>query len=196
MRYQFVLITLALCLQVALLWTLGMRIDSDTGAVAIQPEKVLSPKPSPQSSPAKINVPKPAPAPLRAQIKTEPPARMIQQLFFANNRDHQVIEQAIRDQLEYVTGSRPIAPLTDQMVRNLTYLDLKGKGLSDIRPLVTLQSLQQVDLERNRVTDLRPLERLPMLNAVYLRNNAGLTMEELRRAGSVMRQCIFVQNLK
>ena len=38
MRYQFVLITLALCLQVGLLWTLGVRIDKDTGAVAIQPK--------------------------------------------------------------------------------------------------------------------------------------------------------------
>ena len=82
------------------------------------------------------------------------------------------------------------------MVRGLTYLDLKGKGLSDIRPLAMLAALQQVDLEKNRVNDLSPLEKLPTLNAVYVRNNPGLTVEEVRRAGRVMRQCIIVHNLK
>ena len=121
---------------------------------------------------------------------------MIQQMFFANNRDHQLIEQAIRDKLQYDTGKRLTAPLTDRMVRGLTYLDLKGKGLSDIRPLAMLAALQQVDLEKNRVDDLSPLEKLPTLNAVYVRNNPGLTVEEVRRAGRVMRQCIIVHNLK
>jgi hypothetical protein len=201
MRYQFVLITLALCLQVALLWTLGVRIDKDTGTVAIQSEKIIAPKtaPSPPSPPVVGSKPVLAavtPAPVRAQIKSEPPARMIQQMFFANNRDHQLIEQAIRDKLQYDTGKRLTAPLTDRMVRGLTYLDLKGKGLSDIRPLAMLAALQQVDLEKNRVNDLSPLEKLPTLNAVYVRNNPGLTVEEVRRAGRVMRQCIIVHNLK
>ncbi len=44
MRYQFVLITLALCLQITLLWTLGMRLDTHSGSVAIQPEKVITPQ--------------------------------------------------------------------------------------------------------------------------------------------------------
>ena len=198
MRYQFVLITLALCLQVALLWTLGVRIDKDTGTVAIQSEKIIAPKTLPPppvvgSKPVLATV---TPAPVRAQIKSEPPARMIQQMFFANNRDHQLIERAIRDKLEYDTGKRPTAPLTDRMVRGLTYLDLKGKGLSDIRPLAMLAALQQVDLEKNRVNDLSPLEKLPTLNAVYVRNNPGLTVEEVRRAGRVMRQSIIVHNLK
>ena len=117
-------------------------------------------------------------------------------MFFADNRDHQLIEQAIRDKLEYDTGKRPAAPLTDRMVEGLTYLDLKGKGLTDIRPLAMLAALQQVDLEKNGVNDLSPLEQLPMLNAVYMRNNSGLTLAEVRRAGRVMRQCIIVHNLK
>ena len=196
MRYQFVLITLALCLQVALLWTLGVRIDKDTGTVAIQSEKVIAPKTPPPVAGSKPVLAAVTPAPVRAQIKSEPPARMIQQIFFANNRDHQLIEQAIRDKLQYDTGKRLTAPLTDRMVRGLTYLDLKGKGLSDIRPLAMLAALQQVDLEKNRVNDLSPLEKLPTLNAVYVRNNPGLTVEEVRRAGRVMRQCIIVHNLK
>ena len=196
MRYQFVLITLALCLQVALLWTLGVRIDKDTGTVAIQSEKVIAPKTPPPVAGSKPVLAAVTPAPVRAQIKSEPPARMIQQMFFANNRDHQLIEQAIRDKLQYDTGKRLTAPLTDRMVRELTYLDLKGKGLSDIRPLAMLTALQQVDLEKNRVNDLSPLEKLPILNAVYVRNNPGLTVEEVRRAGRVMRQCIIVHNLK
>ena len=196
MRYQFVLITLALCLQVALLWTLGVRIDKDTGTVAIQSEKVIAPKTPPPVAGSKPVLAAVTPAPVRAQIKSEPPARMIQQMFFANNRDHQLIEQAIRDKLQYDTGKRLSAPLTDRMVRELTHLDLKGKGLSDIRPLAMLTALQQVDLEKNRVNDLSPLEKLPILNAVYVRNNPGLTVEEVRRAGRVMRQCIIVHNLK
>ena len=196
MRYQFVLITLALCLQVALLWTLGVRIDKDTGTVAIQSEKVIAPKTPPPVAGSKPVLAAVTPAPVRAQIKSEPPARMIQQMFFANNRDHQLIEQAIRDKLQYDTGKRLSVPLTDRMVRELTYLDLKGKGLSDIRPLAMLAALQQVDLEKNRVNDLSPLEKLPILNAVYVRNNPGLTVEEVRRAGRVMRQCIIVHNLK
>lgn len=198
MRYQFVLITLALCLQVALLWTLGVRIDKDTGAVAIQPKKIIAPKTSPL--PANVEsqqvVTEAELAPVLAQIKPEPADQLIQQMFFADNRDHQLIEQAIRDKLGYDTGKRPTAPLTDRMVEGLTYLDLKGKGLTDIRPLAMLAALQQVDLEKNRVNDLSPLEQLPMLNAVYMRNNSGLTLAEVRRAGRVMRQCIIVHNLK
>ena len=198
MRYQFVLITLALCLQVALLWTLGVRIDKDTGVVAIQPKKIIAPKTSPL--PANVEsqqvVTEAELAPVFAQIKPEPAAQLIQQMFLADNRDHQLIEQAIRDKLGYDTGKRPTAPLTDRMVEGLTYLDLKGKGLTDIRPLAMLAALQQVDLEKNRVNDLSPLEQLPMLNAVYMRNNSGLTLAEVRRAGRVMRQCIIVHNLK
>ena len=201
MRYQFVLITLALCLQVALLWTLGVRIGKDTGAVAVQPNKIIAPKTSQlpanvESLESQQTVTEAALAPVLAQIKPEPAAQLIQQIFFADNRDHQLIEQAIRDKLEYDTGKRPTAPLTDRMVEGLTYLDLKGKGLTDIRPLAMLAALQQVDLEKNRVNDLSPLEQLPMLNAVYMRNNSGLTLAEVRRAGRVMRQCIIVHNLK
>ena len=201
MRYQFVLITLALCLQVALLWTLGVRIDKDTGAVAIQSKKIIPPKTSPlpvivETDESQQVFAETALAPVLAQIKPEPAAQLIQQMFSADNRDHQLIEQAIRDKLEYDTGKRPTAPLTDRMVEGLTYLDLKGKGLTDIRPLAMLAALQQVDLEKNRVNDLSPLEQLPMLNAVYMRNNSGLTLAEVRRAGRVMRQCIIVHNLK
>jgi len=201
MRYQFVLITLALCLQVALLWTLGVRIDKDTGKVAIQPKKIIAPKTSPlreivETDESQQVLTETALAPVLAQIKPEPAAQLIQQMFFADNRDHQLIEQAIRDKLEYDTGKRPTAPLTDRMVEGLTYLDLKGKGLTDIRPLAMLAALQQLDLEKNRVNDLSPLEQLPMLNAVYMRNNSGLTLAEVRRAGRVMRQCIIVHNLK
>ena len=201
MRYQFVLITLALCLQVALLWTLGVRIDKDTGAVAIQPKKIMPSKTSPLPVIVETDEPQQvftetALAPVLAQIKPEPAAQLIQQIFSSDNRDHQLIEQAIRDKLEYDTGKRPTAPLNDRMVEGLTYLDLKGKGLTDIRPLAMLAALQQVDLEKNRVNDLSPLEQLPMLNAVYMRNNSGLTLAEVRRAGRVMRQCIIVHNLK
>ena len=201
MRYQFVLITLALCLQVALLWTLGVRIDKDTGKVAIQPKKIIAPKTSPlreivETDESQQVLTETALAPVLAQIKPEPAAQLIQQMFFSDNRDHQLIEQAIRDKLEYDTGKRPTAPLTDRMVEGLTYLDLKGKGLTDIRPLAMLSALQQVDLEKNRVNDLSPLEQLPMLNAVYMRNNSGLTLAEVRRASRVMWQCIIVHNLK
>ena len=95
MRYQFVLITLALCLQVALLWTLGVRIDKDTGAVAIQPEKIIAPKtsPLPPNVESQQVVTEAELAPVLAQIKPEPADQLIQQMFFADNRDHQLMSR-------------------------------------------------------------------------------------------------------
>ena len=77
MRYQFVLITLALCLQVALLWTLGVRIDKDTGALAIQPKKIIAPKTSPlpaivETAESQHVLTVATLAPVLAQIKPEP----------------------------------------------------------------------------------------------------------------------------
>ena len=76
-------------------------------------------------------------------------------MFFADNRDHQLIEQAIRDKLGYDTGKRPTAPLTDRMVEGLTYLDLKGKGLTDIRPLAMLAACSRWILRKTGSTIFR-----------------------------------------
>ena len=197
MRYQFVLITLALCLQITLLWTLGMRLDTDSGSVAIQPGKVIAPKSNgnkPIMVQAVVSVAEPQK--LFPQIVTKKAPKSLQHLFEKGNRDHAIIEQAIRDKLEYDSNKRPAGELTDRMLARITYLDLNRKGLSDIRPLSSLVNLRQLNLRRNRVDDFSVAETLPLLNALYIRDNPALTKKMVRRAKGRMPNCVIVHNIK
>ena len=197
MRYQFVLITLALCLQITLLWTLGMRLDTDSGSVAIQPGKVIAPKSS-GNKPIMVQavVPVAESQKLFARIVTKKPPKSLQHLFEKGNRDHAIIEQAIRDKLEYDSNKRPEGELTDRMLARITYLDLNRKGLSDIRPLSALINLRQLNLRKNRVDDFSVAETLPLLNALYIRDNPALTKKMIRRAKGRMPNCVIVHNIK
>ena len=197
MRYQFVLITLALCLQITLLWTLGMRLDTDSGSVAIQPGKVIAPKSS-GNKPIMVQavVPVTEPRKLFSRIVTKQASKSLQHLFEKGNRDHAIIEQAIRDKLEYDSNKRPEGDLTDRMLARITYLDLNRKGLSDIRPLSALVNLRQLYLRRNKVDDFSVVETLPFLNALYIRDNPALTKKMVRRAKGRMPNCVIVHNMK
>ena len=197
MRYQFVLITLALCLQITLLWTLGMRLDTDSGSLAIQPGKVITPKPEEIKSfvvPAVVSEPKPQKSFPRIAPQQAP--KSMQHLFEEGNRDHATIEHAIRDKLEYDTNKRPEGDLTDRMLASITYLDLNRKGLKDIRPLSALVNLRQLYLRRNRVVDFSVVQSLPLLNALYIRDNPALTKKMVRRAKGRMPNCVIVHNIK
>ncbi len=197
MRYQFVLITMALCLQITLLWTLGMRLDTDSGSVAIQPGKVIAPK-SNGNKPIMVQtvVSVAESQKLFPRIVTKKTPKSLQHLFEKGNRDHAIIEQAIRDKLEYDTSKRPEGDLTDQMLARITYLDLNRRGLSDIRPLSALVNLRQLNLRRNRVDDFSVVETLPLLNALYIRDNPALTKKMVRRAKGRMPHCVIVHNMK
>ena len=197
MRYQFVLITLALCLQITLLWTLGMRLDTDSGSVAIQPGKVIAHKSNgnkPIMVQAAVSVAEPQK--LFPRIVTKRAPKSLQHLFEKGNRDHAIIEQAIRDKLEYDSNKRPEGELTDRMLARITYLDLNRKGLSDIRPLSALINLRQLNLRKNRVDDFSVAETLPLLNALYIRDNPALTKKMIRRAKGRMPNCVIVHNMK
>ena len=197
MRYQFVLITLALCLQITLLWTLGMRLDTDSGSVAIQPGKVIAHKSNgnkPIMVQAAVSVAEPQK--LFPRIVTKRAPKSLQHLFEKGNRDHAIIEEAIRDKLEYDSNKRPEGELTDRMLARITYLDLNRKGLSDIRPLSALINLRQLNLRRNRVDDFSVAETLPLLNALYIRDNPALTKKMIRRAKGRMPNCVIVHNMK
>ncbi len=197
MRYQFVLITLALCLQITLLWTLGMRLDTDSGRVAIQPEKVITPKSEEIKSfvvPAVVSVPNPQK--LFPRITPQQAPKSMQHLFEEGNPDHAIIEHAIRDKLEYDTNERPEGELTDRMLASVTYLDLNRKGLKDIRPLSALVNLRQLNLRRNRVVDFSVVDTLPFLNALYIRDNPALTKKMVRAAKRRMPNCVIVHNTK
>ena len=197
MRYQFVLITLALCLQITLLWTLGMRLDTDSGSVAIQPGKVIGHKSNGNKSiTVQAVVPVAEPQKLFSRIVTKQASKSLQHLFEKGNRDHAIIEQAIRDKLEYDSNKRPEGELTDRMLARITYLDLNRKGLSDIRPLSALVNLRQLYLRRNRVADFSVVESLPLLNALYIRDNPALTKKMVRRAKGRMPNCVIVHNMK
>ncbi len=197
MRYQFVLITLALCLQITLLWTLGMRLDTHSGSVAIQPEKVITPQTKETRSvavPVVILVAKTQKLFPRIVPKQAP--KSMQHLFEEGNRDHTIIEHAIRDKLEYDTNERPEGELTDRMLARVTYLDLNRKGLKDIRPLSALVNLRQLYLRRNQVVDFSVVETLPFLNALYIRDNPALTKKMVRAAKRRMPNCVIVHNTK
>ena len=197
MRYQFVLITLALCLQITLLWTLGMRLDTDSGSVAIQPGKVIAHKSNgnkPIMVQAAVSVAEPQK--LFPRIVTKRAPKSLQHLFEKGNRDHAIIEEAIRDKLEYDSNKRPEGELTDRMLARITYLDLNRKGLSDIRPLSALINLRQLNLRKNRVDDFSVAETLPLLNALYIRDNPALTKKMIRRAKGRMPNCVIVHNMK
>ena len=197
MRYQFVLITLALCLQITLLWTLGMRLDTDSSSVAVQPGKVIAPKSNgnkPIMVQAVVSVAEPQK--LFSRIVNKQASKSLQHLFEKGNRDHDIIEQAIRDKLEYDSNKRPEGDLTDRMLARITYLDLNRKGLSDIRPLSALVNLRQLCLRRNRLGDFSVVESLPFLNALYIRDNPALTKKMVRRAKGRMPNCVIVHNMK
>ena len=197
MRYQFVLITMALCLQITLLWTLGMRLDTDSGSVAIQLGKVIAPQ-SNGNKPIMVQtvVSVAEPQKLFPRIVTKKAPKSLQHLFEKGNRDHAIIEQAIRDKLEYDSNKRPEGDLTDRMLARITYLDLNRRGLSDIRPLSALVNLRQLYLRRNRVDGFSVVETLPFLNALYIRDNPALTKKMVRRAKRRMPHCVIVHNMK
>ena len=194
MRYQFVLITLALCLQITLLWTLGMRLDTNSGSVAIQPEKVIAPKT--KSVAVAVEVTGAKTQKLFPRIVPKQVPKSMQHLFEKGNRDHTIIEHAIRDKLEYDTNKRPEGELTDRMLARVTYLDLNRKGLKDIRPLCALVNLRQLYLRRNQVVDFSVVETLPFLNALYIRDNPALTKKMVRAAKRRMPNCVIVHNTK
>jgi internalin A len=59
----------------------------------------------------------------------------------------------------------------NQKLTHLTYLDLFGKEISDIKPLSSLTNLTFLSLNSNKISDIKPLSALTNLSSLSLRSN-------------------------
>ncbi len=66
---------------------------------------------------------------------------------------------------------KPEGNIIKNDVSDIKYLDLSGKGISDITPLSNFSNLIVIDLRNNKINDLAPLNNLTNLNRLYLSNN-------------------------
>jgi len=191
MRYNFLLISLALGVQGFLVWTLGVRVNvTESGELAISPPPV----PKAAAVPATV-------APTIPKEETDLavmflPEISIQHHFDSKNPDHQKIEAAIRNKLHYDTGTRPDGILTDRMVGGIRYLDLSRMDLADLNPLKALPALRELDLPHNRVTDLSPLAGHQQLFALYLKKNRGLELKEIKRLQGQLPNCVIIHDFE
>ena len=75
-----------------------------------------------------------------------------------------VLRTAVRGEI----GLLPDVPLTKERLQSARYINIAGKGISDITGLEFATDLRELDLRDNPVTDLRPLANLTMLEDLYL----------------------------
>lgn len=90
----------------------------------------------------------------------------VKQLFDQNNKDHIIIEIAIRKSIHKPTGE-----LTNTDFEKVRVLDLHGNMISDLTPLAVLINLEELWLNKNQINDLKPLMGLKKLKGLALNNN-------------------------
>ena len=77
-------------------------------------------------------------------------------------------DPALRTAVRGEIGLLPDVPLTKERMRSVGYIDIAGKGISDITGLEFATNLRELDLRDNPITDLRPLANLTTLERLYL----------------------------
>ena len=77
-------------------------------------------------------------------------------------------DPALRTAVRGEIGLLPDVPLTKERMRSVGYIDIAGKGISDLTGLEFATDLRELDLRDNPITDLRPLANLTMLERLYL----------------------------
>ena len=77
-------------------------------------------------------------------------------------------DPALRTAVRGEIGLLPDVPLTKERLRSVGYIDIAGKGISDITGLEFATNLRKFDLRDNPITDLRPLANLTTLERLYL----------------------------
>jgi hypothetical protein len=80
------------------------------------------------------------------------------------------IEAAIRK-----AAGKPTGELTQADLEKVTELSLRGKQLTDLRPLTGLTRLSNLDLRANKLTNLKGLEGLKQLKELSLQDGNQLT---------------------
>ena len=107
------------------------------------------------------------------------------------NKDHTVIETAIRRTLNKSTGELNKADLD-----KVKGLYLGGHQISDLSPLASLKELEGLSLQFNRITDLTPLEELSGLKNLWIEGNPGLTIEAIAKLQRALPKCKIIHNAK
>ena len=77
-------------------------------------------------------------------------------------------DPALRTAVRGEIGLLPDVPLAKERLRSVGYIDIAGKGISDITGLEFATNLRELDLRDNPITDLRPLANLTTLERLYL----------------------------
>ena len=77
-------------------------------------------------------------------------------------------DPALRIAVRGEIGLLPDVPLTKEKMRSVGYIDIAGKGISDLTGLEFATNLRELDLRDNPITDLRPLANLTTLERLYL----------------------------
>ncbi len=115
------------------------------------PAKVETPKPAP-AAPAKVEAPKPAtPPPLVSVFKDK------------------ALESAVRRQVFAKKDSE--APLTAEDVANVSIIEGKGLGISDLTGLEKCVGLASLTLTDNKITQLTAIQGLERLQFLDVANN-------------------------
>lgn len=116
----------------------------------------------------------------KAQVAQKPPASVVPEaksIFLNNNKDHLRIKTAIHMVIRFgmdgwagqkkTRGVRVIPAgrrkLTKKDLEKVEELDLSGKGLTDLAPLVGLTRLKSLYLNNNPIAELAPLSKLQSL---------------------------------
>ena len=77
-----------------------------------------------------------------------------------------VLRTAVRGEI----GLLPDVPLTKERLQSARYINVAGKGISDITGLEFATNLRELDIRDNPITDLRPLANLTTLERLHLSN--------------------------
>ena len=105
-----------------------------------------------------------------------------------------VLRTAVRGEI----GLLPDVPLTKERLQSAGYINVAGKGISDITGLEFATNLSELNLRDNPITDLRPLANLTTLERLYLsdlfRNTPTLDLHPL--ANLINLEELFLENNK
>lgn len=107
-------------------------------------------------------------------------------------------DPALRTAIRGEIGLLPDVPLTKERLQSARYINIAGRGISDITGLEFATDLRELDLRDNPVTDLHPLADLTMLEDLYLSdlfpNTSTLDLHPL--ANLINLQELFLENNK
>ena len=78
-----------------------------------------------------------------------------------------IADDAIRETIEEMLGKSPGEVISEAEMATVTWLDVTGRGVSDLTGLETATELRELFLRDNEITDLTPLSDLTNLIGDY-----------------------------